>query len=119
MAIEMITESKALEEFHPKVIPLNLPGCASQNLTTLDAYWECYIRHKATTTCHPTGTTRMGKMSSDAVVDYRLRVFNTTVLRVVDASIFPEQIVGNPNVAVTMIAEKAAEMIKSDCNSKI
>jgi len=51
------------------------------------------------------------------VVDNRLRVFDAIGLRVADASIFPEQIVGNPNVPVMMIAEKAADMIKRDWNS--
>ncbi len=46
-----------------------------------------------------------------AVVDAQLRVRGITGLRVCDASVFPDQITGNPNAAIIMIAEKAADMI--------
>ena len=48
---------------------------------------------------------------ADAVVDAELRVRGIAGLRVCDASVFPDQITGNPNAAITMIAEKAADMI--------
>ena len=46
-----------------------------------------------------------------AVLDKELRVRGTEGLRVVDASSFPDQIGGNLNSTVIMLAEKAADLI--------
>ncbi len=81
-------------------------GCGS------DADISAAIRRLATTGHHPVGTCRMGTAAdTDAVVDAELRVRGIAGLRVCDASVFPDQITGNPNAAITMIAEKAADMI--------
>lgn len=55
----------------------------------------------------------MGPASDpDAVVDDRLRVHGVGKLRVVDASIMPTIISGNPNAPVIMIGERASDFIK-------
>jgi choline dehydrogenase len=55
---------------------------------------------------HPSSTCAMGK-----VVDAELKVIGVEGLRVVDASIMPTIVRGNPNAAIIMIGEKAASLI--------
>jgi choline dehydrogenase len=71
------------------------------------------IRGYAWTVFHPTGTCRMGPNPSTNVVDASLRVHGIKALRVVDASVFPNQICGNINAATMMTAEKASDLILS------
>jgi 4-pyridoxate dehydrogenase len=85
------------------------PGSAH----TSDADLDAHIRATGITVHHPLGTCRMGPDGDAmAVVDPELRVFGTTGLRVVDASVMPDLVGGNINAPVIMIAEKAADLIR-------
>lgn len=77
-----------------------------------DVQIEQFIRNHADTIYHPAGTCRMGT-DALAVVDAELRVHGLQGLRVVDASIMPTLVGGNTNAPVIMIAEKAAELIRT------
>lgn len=70
-----------------------------------------HIRKTAITVHHPVGTCRMGTGRPMDVVDQELRVFGVEGLRVVDGSVMPDLVGGNVNATITMIAEKAADLI--------
>ncbi|MBT8435121.1 MAG: GMC family oxidoreductase N-terminal domain-containing protein [Gammaproteobacteria bacterium] len=70
------------------------------------------LRQHITTGHHPVSTCRIGaEDDAQAVLDAKFRVRGMEGLRVVDASAFPDQLSGNPNAAVIMMAERAADML--------
>jgi choline dehydrogenase len=71
-----------------------------------------YVRARSETLYHPSGTCRMGE-DADSVVDLDLRVRGVDGLRVADASVMPRIIRGHTHAPSVMIAEKAAELIRT------
>lgn len=70
------------------------------------------VRDHITTGHHPCSTCHMGPdHDRHAVLDQDLKVRGLEHLRIVDASAFPDQISGNLNAPIIMMAEKAADMI--------
>jgi choline dehydrogenase-like flavoprotein len=67
-----------------------------------------FARHEGMTVFHPTSSCSMG-----SVVDAELKVYGFEGLRVADASVMPEITRANTNAATIMIAEKAADLIRS------
>ncbi len=108
-----LAHAKSFEEFRGDLYEDEKIGSISPNSS--DGEIAEYIRNNVETLYHPVGTCKLGgdKM---AVVDSHLKVYGTDNLRVVDASVFPEAIGGNPNAAVIMIAEKASDLIKNARN---
>lgn len=70
-----------------------------------------YVKEIVELIYHPVGTCAMG--GDEAVVDTELQVRGVKNLRVVDASVMPKIVRGNPNAAVIAIAEKAADLVLS------
>lgn len=69
-----------------------------------------YLKQHSATLWHPVGTLRMGRSNDDtAVVDQRLRVHGLESLSVVDASVMPDHVSGNPNLTCYVLGERAAE----------
>jgi choline dehydrogenase len=87
-----------------------LPGPSIQS----DADLITDFRKRSGTVYHPVSTCRMGPDPARAVVDPRLRVHGLEGLRVIDASIFPDNITGNTNAASILTGWKGAELILED-----
>lgn len=66
---------------------------------------------KAFTLYHPVGSARMGPSPANSVVDTECRVHGVKCLRVMDASVFPEQISGHPTAPIAAMAAKLSRMI--------
>ncbi|MER8398593.1 GMC family oxidoreductase N-terminal domain-containing protein [Mesorhizobium sp. M1348] len=81
---------------------------------TSDADLVQDFRKRSGTVYHPVSTCRMGPNPARAVVDPRLRVHGLDALRVIDASIFPDNITGNTNAAAIMTGWTGAELVLED-----
>jgi len=77
-----------------------------------DEDWARYLQGKSFRSYHPIATCKMGN-DADAVVDPELSVRGVDGLRVVDASIIPDLVSGHTNAPVIMVAERAADLIRS------
>lgn len=76
-----------------------------------DAEIIAHLRQSVATFYHASCTCKMGRRNdSMAVVDSKARVIGITGLRVVDASVFPLLVPGQPQATVYMLAEKIAEV---------
>lgn len=100
-----ILQQQAFDQFRGEEI---VPGSQIQSNEDIDTF----IRNTAESLYHPVGTCKMGN-DSMSVVNSKLQVHGLKGLRVVDASIMPNIIGGNTNAPTIMIAEKAADTIKS------
>lgn len=95
----------------PALAPLRIEECFTADVKT-DADIINVLRERVDTVYHPVGSCKMG-IDAMAVVDPQLRVHGIEGLRVVDASIMPTLIGGNTNAPSIMIAEKAADLIRT------
>lgn len=96
------------KSFQPFIKQVYLPTKELQNEQEVIEHIKTYLQ----TLYHPTSTCRMGN-DAKAVVNDKLQVHGLENIRVVDASVMPTIVRGNTNAPTIMIAEKAADLIKS------
>lgn len=77
------------------------------------------VRRRQISVFHVCGTCAMLPRRQGGVVDSRLQVYGTKNVRVVDASVFPLQTLGNTQSVVYAVAERAADLIKQDRTARV
>ena len=78
---------------------------------TSDEQLMAFVRDKANHVYHPVSSCRMGENPQDSVVNNQLQVHHCRHLRIMDASVFPDQISANTNATVIAMAARAADLI--------
>ncbi|KAI1075919.1 oxidoreductase [Whalleya microplaca] len=91
-----------LRYFHPSANFENLEGAMK------------YVQARASTMWHPAGTCSMLPEAIGGVVDPELKVYGVKNLRVADSSIVPLLPPGNLQSTVYALAERAADIIKTE-----
>jgi 5-(hydroxymethyl)furfural/furfural oxidase len=91
------------------------PGPTVDELFGERGMLEEWIRKRAVPFYHPVGTARMGRSDDPlAVTSPQGRVYGTTGLYVIDASIMPSVPRANTNLTTIMIAEKMAQHLRAN-----
>lgn len=110
--VHELEKTRTFKTLGIELLHVEIRNCSKYTFNT-DAYWECYVRHMATTIYHPVGTAKMGPQHDDtSVVGSNLMVHGTKNLRIVDASIMPIIPRGNTMAATLAVAQKAVDIIK-------
>lgn len=90
-------------------------GYSMKRLLADDAELDAYLNKSVVGVWHPVGTCKMGADDDPmAVTDPSGRVYGVERLRVCDASIMPSIPCANTNIPTIMVAERIADMIKSE-----
>ena len=90
------------------------PGLNIEEKGLTEAKAVAFVKEYTITSFHPVGTCSMFPEEDGGVVSPTLKVYGTQNVRVVDASIIPLHGRGNIASLVYAIAEKAADLIKSE-----
>ncbi len=94
-------------------------GTTLDTLLADDHAMTAFITRSVGGTWHPSGTCRMGAAEDrHAVTDASGRVYGTENLRVCDASLMPSIPCANTNIPTIMIAERIADMIRSEMSDE-
>ncbi|KAI8442158.1 hypothetical protein MSG28_005766 [Choristoneura fumiferana] len=105
--IQRIVNSDTLKGYGIELDSEYTSGCAGAGAEWSDTWLECMARLHTDPQNHQLGTAAIG-----LVVDTQLRVYKVQGLRVIDASVMPTQVTGNPQAPIMMVAERGAAFIK-------
>lgn len=108
--VEKLTATEPMESTIIKKDGQRLLALSASDLETAREI----VRQRQISVFHLSGSCAMMPRELGGVVDERLIVHGTRNLRVVDASIFPLEPLGNIQMTVYAIAERAADIIKED-----
>ncbi len=90
-------------------------ACAVTQTIDCEEYFECLAKEITYPATHLAGSCRMGSATDPkAVVDERLRVRGIENVRVIDASIMPQNVEPGTYTPTIIIGEKDAQMIIED-----
>lgn len=116
--VHKLEETSVFKEREIELLRIDIPNC-TKHLFNTDNYWNCYIRHMATTLYHPVGTAKMGPENDPtSVVSPELMLHGIKNLRVVDASIMPTIPGANTMAATLVVAQKAVDIIKKEYDQR-
>ncbi|KAJ5807448.1 Glucose-methanol-choline oxidoreductase [Penicillium robsamsonii] len=88
------------------------PGLSTVAADADDEGWTDFIKGNYRSNFHPISTAAMMPKEIGGVVDSSLKVYGTSNVRVVDASVLPFQVCGHLQSTVYAVAERAADIIK-------
>ncbi|KAJ5939328.1 hypothetical protein N7466_002462 [Penicillium verhagenii] len=88
------------------------PGYSTVSADSGDEGWSSFLKSNFRSNFHPITTAGMMPKEIGGVVNTSLKVYGTTNVRVVDASIIPFQVCGHLQSTVYAVAERAADIIK-------
>lgn len=91
-----------------------LPGLSAVPANASLAQWTSWNKQALGSAWHGVGTAGMRRRDWGGVVDTKFRVYGTEGLRVVDASVIPMEVNGNPTSTIYALAEMAADDILAD-----
>lgn len=112
--LERLERTAAYRAVNATILRIPIKECDKLKFRS-DDYWRCYIKYFTSTVFHITGTVKMGPPTDvTTCVNSQLRLHGTWNVRVADASIMPNVVSANTNAASIMIAERAADFIKTD-----
>ncbi|KIY70183.1 GMC oxidoreductase [Cylindrobasidium torrendii FP15055 ss-10] len=92
----------------------NSPG----DSVSTDEQWESWIKDNAGTEYHPHGSCSMRPQNKGGVINPKLIVYGTSNVRIADSSVFPIDMSCHLEAPTIAVAEKAAEIIRTQYNVK-
>ncbi|XP_067644776.1 neither inactivation nor afterpotential protein G [Eurosta solidaginis] len=117
-AVEVVT-SESFASLQPRIHWPKIKDCKKYGPTEQDfvdnkpndRYLECVMRYVGLGSHHPGGTCVMGTSANNSVVNSEFKVHGVDNLRIIDASVLPTPISGNPNSVIIGMAIRGATMI--------